>query len=353
MKALMKIAKGEGNIEVRDIDIPHIPYEDWVLIKVKAAGVCGTDLHIWHDQYPYWPPVVLGHEFSGEIVEVGKKVNTFKAGDRVVAEPHSLACGVCELCRQGKIQICSSKRSPGWGINGAFADYLVMPAILLHKIPENVSFELAALAEPMAIAVHQVAERGRIECQDFVVVSGAGPIGILAAFVAKSMGAAKVAITGMNTCENVRFRVARELGADYTINVEKENPVNRINELTNGRGADIVIETSGAGSAIAQSVDMVRKCGRISAIGISSREIINFPWNKAIYKVLDIVFNMSSSYTSWDRALSLVSNTKSDLSKLITHRTSIDEWKRVFTELEEEKGIKALFIPEDTVSNKN
>ena len=345
MKALMKVAKGSGNIEIRDIEIPKIPHDDWVLIKVKAAGVCGTDLHIWHDKFPYWPPVVLGHEFAGEIVEIGDSVKGFKPGDRVVAEPHSLACGVCELCRQGKVQICASKRSPGWGINGAFTDYVVMPSMLLHKIPEGVSYELAALAEPMAITVHQVVERGRIECQDFVVVSGAGPIGILAAFVAKSVGAAKVAITGMSACEQVRFKVAEVLGADYIINVEKENVVERVMELTNGRGADIVIETSGAGPAIAQSVEMVRKCGRISAIGISSKETINFPWNAAVYKVLDIAFNMSSSYTSWDRALSLIANTNRDLDKVITHRTSINEWETVFNDLVAEKGIKALFIP--------
>jgi L-iditol 2-dehydrogenase len=344
VKALMKVAKGVGNIEIRDIDIPKIPQEDWVLIKVKAAGVCGTDLHIWHDQFPYWPPVVLGHEFSGEIVEIGSKVNNFKVGDRVVAEPHSLACGVCELCRQGKIQICESKRSPGWGINGAFSDYLVMPSMLLHKIPETLSFELAALAEPMAIAVHQVLERGRIECQDFVVVTGAGPIGILAAFVAKAAGAAKVVVTGMSACEQIRFKVASELGADYIVNVEKENALDKVMELTGNRGADIVIETSGAGPAIGQSVDMLRKCGRISAIGLSGRETVNFPWNKAMHKSIDIAFNMSSSYTAWDRALSLMANTELNLSSVITHKTSIDHWEQTFIDLEAEKGVKALFI---------
>lgn len=345
MKALVKTGRGAGNIEVKDVDMPKIPQEDWVLIKVKAAGVCGTDLHIWYDQFPYWPPVILGHEFSGEIADMGTKVKNFKVGDRVVAEPHSLACGTCALCRQGRIQLCSSKRSPGWGIDGAFTDYIVMPSTLLHKIPEGVSYELAALAEPMAITVHQVAERGRIDCQDFVVVTGAGPVGILAAFVAKAVGAAKVAITGMNPCEQVRFKAAREMGADYIINVEKENPVDKIMELTDGRGADIVIETSGADPAIAQTVDMVRKCGRISAIGLCSKEAVNFPWNKAMHKALDISFNMSSSYTSWDRALSLIASTDMDLGRMITHKASIDEWECVFMDLLEEKGIKALFIP--------
>ena len=343
----MKVAKGVGSIEIREIPIPVIPHDDWVLIQVKAAGVCGTDLHIWHDQFSYWPPVVLGHEFAGVIVETGKAVQGYKAGDRVVAEPHSLACGVCEMCRQGKIQICASKRSPGWGIDGAFTDYLVMPSVLLHRIPDQLSFEMAALAEPMAITVHQVAERGKIECQDFVVVTGAGPIGILAAFVAKSMGAGKVAITGRDTCREVRFAAAQALGADYIINVDQENAVDRVMELTGGRGADLVIETSGAGPAIAQSIAMARKCGRITAIGISPRETVEIPWNKAIMKVLDIAFNMSSSYTSWDRAISLLAGSSEVLSQIITHRTGIDRWEEVFKDLEAERGIKAMFLPQE------
>ncbi|MCX6983957.1 MAG: zinc-binding dehydrogenase [Lentisphaerae bacterium] len=345
MKALMKVARGPGNVEIREIPIPKIPKDDWVLIKIKVAGVCGTDLHILHDQFRYWPPVVLGHEFSGEIVEMGSAVKGLNVGDRIVGEPQTGSCGTCELCRQGKLNICSSKRAPGWGIDGAFADYLVMPAFLLHKIPEGVSWEIAALAEPMAITVHEVLERGKIECQDFVVVSGSGPIGILAAFVAKSAGASKVVMTGLSAGEYVRFDVARKLGVDHIINVEKENPVEKILEMTNGRGADMVIEASGAGSAILQALDMVRTCGRICAVGLTGKELVNFAWNKAMYKALDINFNFSSSYTAWDRALSLMANTKTDLNALITHKTSIDKWEKVFKDLEEEKGVKALFIP--------
>lgn len=345
MKALVKIAKGPGNIEVREVEVPALPGPDWVLIKVKAAGVCGTDLHIWHDEFTYWPPVTLGHEFSGEIVEIGTKVIGFRPGDRVVAEPHSLACGVCEFCRQGKVQICAEKRSPGWGINGAFTDFLVMPYHLLHKIPENVSYELAALAEPLAITVHQVLERGRVECQDFVVITGAGPIGILAGFVAKSMGASKVVVTGKNSCEAVRFPAALALGADFVINVDKQDPVEMVLQLTHGRGADLVVETSGSKSAIAQTVDLVRKGGRISAIGLSNLSDISFPWNKAMLKVLDVFFNMSSSYTSWDRCLLLMSNTDANLQCIITHKSSIADWEDVFNDLESEIGIKALFIP--------
>ncbi len=350
MKALVKTKKGPGNIEVQERAMPTIRGDDWVLIKVKAAGVCGTDLHIWHDQFLYWPPVILGHEFSGEIVEVGKKVANWKVGDRVVAEPHALSCGVCELCRKGQIQSCKSKRSPGWGIDGAFAEYVTMPASLLHRIPEKVSYELAAITEPLAVAVHQVLERGRVEFQDTVVITGTGPIGILAAFVARKAGASKIIATGITRTESLRFPLCKELGADIclasggTFTLE-EDPVKAVLELTEGRGADLVIEASGNAVAVNQAFEMVRIGGRISAIGISGKPNISVPWDKAILKVNDIYFNMSSSYTSWPKAISALENNATALRNYITCITTIDSWETMFGRLEEEQEVKVLFIP--------
>ena len=347
MKALVKTKKGDGNLEIRERKIPDIPEKNWVLIKVIAAGVCGTDLHIWHDQFPYWPPVTIGHEFSGEVVETGASVNRIRKGDRVVAEPHSLACGECYLCREGKIQLCGEKRSPGWGIDGAFTQYVVMPEKLLHKIPDGMQWDVAALAEPMAIAVHQVSERCGIGCQDFVVVSGTGTIGILAAFVAKSMGAGTVLVTGTEACEYIRFPVAKKLGADVIVNVERENVLDRVMQLTGGIGADVVIETSGASAAVAQSVKMLRKCGKLCAIGMPGRETIEVPWREAVLKSLDVVFCMSSSYSSWDKGLLLMQRTDKDISRIITHRVPLEEWKSVFCDLEAERGIKAMFLADE------
>lgn len=346
MKGLFKTAKGKGNVEVRECPEPKLRGEDWVKIKVKAAGVCGTDLHIWHDLFPYWPPVIMGHEFSGEIVEVGSEVKKFAIGDKVVAEPHSFACGTCYLCRTGKIQLCPDKRSPGWGFDGAFAPYVVMPEKLLHKIPEGLAWDIAALAEPMAITVHQVTERCGIDCGDTVVVTGAGPIGIMCAFVAKQMGAGKVIITGLESCEKQRFPVALALGADIAVNVQKQNPVDVVMELTDGIGADKVIETSGSGAGISSSIEMLKKCGKLCAIGMGA-DMSNVPWKQIVLKSLDVVGCMSSSYTSWDKALRLMANTDKDLGMLITHRTSIDEWESVFNDLTAENGIKAMFIPEE------
>lgn len=347
MKGLMKYERGVGCVGIRELEKPKIGAPNEVLIKIKAAGVCGTDIHIWKDEFRYWPPVVLGHEFSGVIEEVGPEVAGLKAGDRVTAEPKNKACGFCESCRSGSIQLCPERRAPGWGVHGGFTDYVVMPFELVHLLPDGLPYDIAALCEPMAIVVHEVTERAKIACQDFVVVCGTGPIGIMAAFVAKECGASKVAIIGLNTAKQIRFDAALAVGADYIINAEQEDPVRRISELTCGRGADLVIEATGAAASIVNTAEYVRIGGRICAVGLSNGKEVPFKWNTAMYKAADIYFNFSSSYTSWDRALLLMANTKKDLRRLITHRVTIEKWEETFEDLLGEKGVKAMFIPED------
>lgn len=345
MKGLVKTKKAPNCVEIKNVPYPKLALDDWVIVKIHAAGVCGSDLHIWHDTVNYWPPMVMGHEFSGEIIELGKDVKGWSVGDRVVAEPHTLACGVCELCRQGKIQICEHKRSIGWGLPGTFAEYMAVDSKLLHKIPDCLSYDVAALAEPMAITVHQVGERCGIECSDYVLVTGSGPIGILSAFVAKSMGAEKIIMTGMNTGEYCRFEVAKKLGVDVIVNIQKQDLDKVLMEQTQGRGVDVVIETSGAGPAIAQGIKALRKCGRMSAIGLSAKKTIDFPWNSAMSKCADVYFNYSSSYTAWDRAVTLIAKHQDAVKNIITHKAKLEDWESVFNDLVAEKGIKALFIP--------
>ena len=347
MKGLCKLAKGPGLTEVVDIDVPELPADDWVLIKIKAAGLCATDLHVYHDEFRYWPPVVLGHEFSGQVVQVGSSVTNFAVGDRVVAEPKNEACGKCDVCREGKINLCLHRRAPGWGVHGGMTSYIAMPEFLVHRIPEGVSYDIAALCEPMACIVYAVTERAKLECSDVVYISGAGPMGVLSAFVAKSCGASKVVMSGMTKSEAVRFPAALKVGADYVLNVEKEDPVKFVMELTGGRGADLVVETSGAAPAIAAMTDLIKPCGRISGIGIAARDLTPIKWNEAMYKQLDIYFNFSSSYASWDKSLKLMHTTKYDLNHVITHRTTIDNWKQVFEDIEQERGVKAMFVPAD------
>ncbi|HCA48631.1 MAG TPA: sorbitol dehydrogenase, partial [Armatimonadetes bacterium] len=266
-------------------------------------------------------------------------------GDHAVAEPHTLACQKCWLCRQGHVQICADKRSPGWGIDGAFAKYVVMDSRLLHRLPDSVSFDAGALVEPTANTVHDVGERARVEPEDFVVVLGPGPIGLLAAQVAKGSGAREVMIIGTPADAALRLPTAEKLGIDHVVNLAEVNAQERVMELTGGRGADLVVECSGAAPAINSAIQLVRKKGRVCVIGMTGKEKIEFTWDAAIFKGIDMFFNISTSYSSWDRAISMIEKGKVNAEAIVTHREPLENWEATFDALERQEGLKALFIP--------
>lgn len=344
MLGLFKTEKGPGNMALLEAPVP-VPASNEVLIEVKAAGICGTDIHIKHDTFPYWPPVIMGHEFSGVIVETGAEVSGYKVGDRVVAEPHTRACGKCELCRTGHIQLCADKRSPGWGIDGAFARYIAMPEHLLHRIPDSMSYEEGALVEATANVVQDVIERGRVEANDFVVVLGPGPIGLLSVMAAKAAGATRVALVGARTDESLRLPTGLRVGADEIIVADREDVVERVMELTGERGADVVVEATGAPPAIALTPHLVRKLGRITAIGMTGGRDVNFPWDMAMWKACEIVFNLSTGYTSWEKTIGLIAAKKIDVMKIVSHTEPLQEWETVFEQMENMETVKALLIP--------
>ncbi|MGD8780966.1 MAG: alcohol dehydrogenase catalytic domain-containing protein [Ignavibacteria bacterium] len=344
MNSLVKTAKGKGLVELREVTVPEIG-DNEVLIEVKAAGICGTDLHIYHDEFPYWPPVILGHEFSGVIASAGKNVKDWKKGDRVVGEPHTLACGKCWLCRTGNRQICPEKRSPGWGIDGCFAKYMRYPEPnLLHRIPDTLSFEKAALVEPTANVVTDIIERGALRPRDFTVVIGPGPIGLIAAMVAKAGGASKVVVIGTDVDEELRLPAARKISSiDHVINVSKENTEKIIMDMTEGKGADLIIEASGSAPGISLAVKLVRKLGRITAIGLTGKDKIEFPYDAGMSKSIEFIFNMSTLYSSWDKSICLLNSGKINADVLITHKGGIENWEQFFFDLENKRGIKGMF----------
>jgi L-iditol 2-dehydrogenase len=344
MLGLFKTNKGPGNMALIETEVP-VPNPNEVLIEVKAAGICGTDIHIRHDTFPYWPPVIMGHEFAGKIVQTGSEVNDFKVGDRVVAEPHTKACGKCELCRTGHIQMCASKRSPGWGKNGAFAKYLTMPEHLLHRLPDSISYEEGALVEPAANAVQDVLERGIVEANDFVLVIGPGPIGLLSVMTAKAAGARKVVLVGTDADEDIRLPIGIKVGADETINASQVDVIEEVQRKTNGRGADLVIEASGAPSAIALLPHLVRRLGRITAIGMTGGKNVDFPWDIAMWKVCTVIFNLSTGYTSWEKTIGLMETKKIDVSKIITDVVPLPQWEEIFNKIEQMQVVKAVLLP--------
>lgn len=344
MKALVKYQAGDGFVELREVPRPKIN-ENEVLIRVRAAGICGSDIHILHDEFKNYPPVIMGHEFSGEIVEVGEKVQKWKSGDRVVAELHIGACGVCRLCRTGNHQICPEKRPLGSGTDGAFAEYIKVPAWLLHRIPESLPYEEAALTEPAAICIHCILERTGLEPEDFVVVLGPGPIGLLSAQIVKAAGAGKVMITGTTEDKNLRLKIARELNIDYVINIEEENGLDKLYGLSGGAGADLVIEASGSETGINQALTLVRKGGRIAALGMTKKKRISINWNEGIIKGINLTLPFSSNYTGWESALSMIAGNKIEVRPLITHKMPLDNWEKGFKLVEQGKTVKTLLRP--------
>lgn len=344
MKALVKTQQGKGLIEICDVECPS-PKDEEVLIRIAACGICGTDIHVKHDNFPYWPPVILGHEFTGSIVEVGKGCKVLKEGDRVVAEPHTRACGQCHLCRTGNIQICPDKRSPGWGIDGGMAEYICYPEKLLHKIPDHMTWDQAVMTEPVANIVTDLLERTQVESSDFVVVQGPGPIGLIAAMAARAVGAKEVAIIGTPGDVGLRFQKAKELGFDKLINIGEHDPVKMVMDLTEGRGADVVVECSGAARAISMIPDMLKKMGKVCVVGLTGGRNVELSWDKFSFKVATVVFNLSTFYTSWDKSIELIASGRVEAEKLITYKEPLDNWEAVFKDIEELKALKGILIP--------
>lgn len=340
MLALVKTQKGDGFFSLEEREIPSYG-EDEVLIKVAFGGICGTDIHILHDQFTYYPPVIVGHEFSGVVEAVGSRVTLYKKGDAVVGEPHNLACGKCYLCRNGHIQNCMDKRSIGWGIDGCFTTYLVMPEKLLHKVPASLSLKEAAMAEPAAIVAHQLLERAGVTPGDKVVIMGVGPIALLAAQMARIAGAGKIILCGCTGDIDYRLKIAKELDCyDVFVDVLKEDALSVIMRETE-IGADLVVEASGAGSAIRTGIKALKKRGRMCAIGMTAAPTVEIPWNEAMMKVLDVQFNMSSSYNGWNIALSLMESGKLRVEPMIEVRP-LEKWENAFSDLESGRAMKIL-----------
>jgi len=339
----MKVATGVGQLEICDIPEPS-PAPTEVKIKVHSAGICGTDLHIYHNEFKVRPPVVLGHEISGEIVEIGTAVTSnLKIGNRVTSETYYQTCGSCMYCRRGERNLCLNRHSIGSGVNGGFTQYLVVPAANIHKLPDNVDFEAGALTEPLACVVHAVLNSRSINPGDVAVVAGPGAIGLLTLQVLKAAGAT-VVMLGTNVDAN-RLDLAAQLGADYIINVQQDSPEALVKDITQeGLGADVVYECSGAGPAAQQLLKLVRRQGRYVQIGLFGKSIA-LDLDQVCYKELILTGSNASVPSAWDKALKLLADGSVKTLPLITDRFPITEWQSAFEAFNGKQGVKTLLKP--------
>lgn len=341
MKALVKEQRGSGTLVVKDIPEPEIA-ADQIKVKVHAAGICGTDLHIMKEEYPYNLPIVMGHEYSGTVVEVGSSVSNFKPGDRVVSHTAAVTCGSCEFCRNGTLIHCKERLSIGSGINGAFAQYLAVPARIAFKIPEGVSLDEAALCEPLAVVTRSVFERSKVLPGQIAVVSGPGPIGLLALQLAKAAGA-RVVVLG-TSADKDRLNLAQKMGALTTIMVDCEDIYTRIQELTDGKGFDIAYECSGAAASADTCLHILKRAGCFVQIALYGK-VIPFDHDYALIREINIRNGMAHSLNTWDIALRLLQFHQVELNSLITGRFPLEDWEKAFDMAMHKKGLKVLFLP--------
>ncbi|MEY0538614.1 L-threonine 3-dehydrogenase [Providencia rettgeri] len=325
MKALSKL-KAEPGIWMTDVPKPELGHND-VMIKIRKTAICGTDVHIYNwdewSQKTIPVPMVVGHKYIGEIVAIGQEVKGFKIGDRVSGEGH-ITCGHCRNCRGGRTHLCRNTIGVGVNREGCFAEYLVIPAFNAFKIPDNIPDEIAAIFDPFGNAVHTALSFDLVG--EDVLVSGAGPIGIMAAAVCRHVGARHVVITDVN---DYRLELAKKMGVSRAVNVSRENLKDVMNELGMKEGFDVALEVSGAPAAFQTMLDTMNHGGRIALLGIPPASMAT-DWSQVIFKGLFIkgIYGREM-FETWYKMATLIQSGL-DLSPIITHQFPIDEFQKGF-----------------------
>lgn len=325
MKALCKLEAGPG-LTLARTRRPVLGHND-VMIRIRKTAICGTDVHIWN--WDDWArqtipvPMAVGHEYVGEIVEIGQEVKGFEIGDRVSGEGH-ITCGFCRNCRAGRRHLC--RNSVGVGVNreGAFAEYLVIPAFNAFKIPDDVSDDLAAIFDPFGNATHTALSFNLVG--EDVLITGAGPIGVMAVAIARHVGARSVVITDVN---DYRLGLAKQMGATRTVNVERQSLREVMEDLHMQEGFDVGLEMSGVPSAFTSMLAHMNHGGNIALLGIPPQQTA-IDWNQVIFKGLHIkgIYGREM-FETWYKMVAMLQSGL-DLSPVITHHFPVAEYEAGF-----------------------
>ena len=325
MRALVK-ARAEPGIWMEEVPVPEIGPNE-VLIKVRRSAICGTDIHIYNwDQWAARTvpvPMVVGHEFVGEVAELGSSVTGYEVGQRVSGEGH-IVCGQCRNCRAGRGHLCRNTLGVGVHRPGSFAEYVALPAHNVVAIPDDVPDEIAAIFDPLGNAVHTALSFDLVG--EDVVVTGAGPIGIMGALVAQAVGARKVVITDINP---YRLELARRLGVHHVVDATSEDLNDVMREEGMREGFDVGLEMSGSAVAFRDMIDVMNNGGKIAILGIASTAF-EIDWNKVIFKMLTLkgIYGREM-FETWYKMIALVQGPL-DVSGIITHRLGIDDFQQGF-----------------------
>ncbi len=337
MKALVKSERKEG-IWMADVPVPDIGPND-LRIRVRKTAICGTDVHIynWDDwaQRTIPVPMTVGHEFAGVVEEVGSHVNGFKVGDRVSGEGH-ITCGHCRNCRAGKRHLCRNTEGVGVNRPGAFAEYLVIPAVNAFKLPDSIPDEIAAYLDPLGNAAHTALSFDLVG--EDVLITGAGPIGIMAAAICRHVGARYVVVTDLN---DYRLDLASKMGADRAVNVKDTDIRDVMSDLGMTEGFDVGLEMSGAGPALTGMLDVMNHGGRVGLLGIPPKDV-TIDWDNVIFKglILKGIYGREM-FETWYKMASMLQSGL-DVSPLLTHRFDVDDFQQGFDIMRSGKSGKVV-----------
>lgn len=328
MKALVK-ARAETGIWMQEIPTPEVGHND-VLIRVRKTSICGTDLHIYN--WDEWArktipvPMAVGHEFSGEIIEIGSEVSGYRPGDRVSAEGH-VTCGFCRNCRAGRRHLC--RNTVGIGVNrpGCFAEFVSVPALNLFKLPDSIDDNIAAILDPLGNATHAALSYDLVG--EDVLITGAGPIGIMACAIARHVGARYVVVTDIN---DYRLELAKRLGATRAVNVGTESLDEVVSELGMREGFDVGLEMSGNAEAFRGMLRTIHHGGKIAMLGIPPGDF-SIDWNQVIFKGLEIrgIYGRQM-FETWYKMASMLESGL-DISQVITHDFTANDYELAFDAL--------------------
>ncbi len=342
MEALVKFASGPGNVALQPMPEP-IPGHGQVLLEVQCCGICGTDLHVYHDTFKNYPPVILGHEFVGTVVEKGPGVpESIQYGDQfAVLGATAVTCGHCRYCRMGEFMFCQQRRGMGHGVHGAFARFAVARPDQLFRVAAQVPAEEAALVEPLAAAVHAVCDIARFGLGDVALVSGPGPIGLLCLKLLLRQGIHTIVVG--TSADGIRLAKAREMGAALTLEADRDDVQEALREATRGEGIDIAFEVAGAEASVRTCLNSLRPLGKYVQVGHFGKDLL-VPWDHVAFKQLDIKGSVGYTRDTWRRTLQIMGQGL-NVGDLISHDLPLAAWKKGFELCENKQAIKVLLRP--------
>jgi L-iditol 2-dehydrogenase len=344
MPAVVNYAPEPNSVELREVPVPEIGEED-VLLAVQAVGVCGTDIHLAYQQntgkMKY--PVIMGHEFGGVIAQAGKKVRSFKEGDRVVSETAAVIDENSPFTHRGLYNLDPGRRGFGFGVDGAMTHYTKVPERTLHHIPATLPFEVAALTEPCCVAYNATCGNCRILPGDAVAIIGPGPIGLLCAAMAKLAGAGELVVIG-TAADTRRLKIAEQMGASATLGAKGEDVVAWTRSLRDGYGFDVVIDAAGVSATLKLAIDIVRPAGQISKVGWG-REPLNFSLDPLVHKAVTLQGSFSHNWPIWERVIRLLSTGQLDFGREFTRISPLAEWHDAFEAMHSGEIVKAVLLP--------